>query len=176
MEIIDKIKNSVVIYIVDYSLEWSELLENGIDCGELVEIKKFSTGEDFIKYITNARINKRKTHIVLLGYSFYDEKNQTLMNGIEILEAIKRFKPFFKVIMLANEDEQEYGGYVKKIGVEAIVNKDDNALLRINNYAAILRSRHAIEYRKKDLKRVLFLWITLLVLLAITYFFMNNIP
>jgi hypothetical protein len=68
--------------------------------------------------------------------------------------------------MLANEDEQEYGGYVKKLGAVAVINKDDSALLRINNHIALLFSKQALAQRKKDFKIALYIWIGTIIIMA----------
>jgi len=51
METIEKIRNRIAIYIVDYSIEWSDALYKGIECTETFFIKKLSNGEDFINFI-----------------------------------------------------------------------------------------------------------------------------
>lgn len=166
MDTLDKIRRKIAIYIVDYSIEWSDILFNGIECSEPFYIKKFANGEEFINFLKNEKLSKRITHVALIGYTFYDEKNQTLMNGIEILESLKKIKPFVNAIMLANEDEQEYGGYVKKLGAVAVINKDDSALLRINNHIALLFSKQALAQRKKDFKIALYIWIGTIIIMA----------
>ncbi len=166
MDTLDKIRRKIAIYIVDYSIEWSDILYNGLECSEPFYIKKFANGEEFINYLKTEKLSKRITHVALIGYTFYDEKNQALMNGIEILESLKKIKPFVNAIMLANEDEQEYGGYVKKLGAVAVINKDDSALLRINNHIALLFSKQALAQRKKDFEIALYIWIGTIIIMA----------
>lgn len=173
MNTIDKIRSKIAIYIVDYSIEWSDTLYQGIECTEPFYIKKFSNGEDFINFINTTKLSKRITHVALIGYTFYDEKNKTLMNGIEILESLKKIKPFVNAIMLANEDEQEYGGFVKKLGTVAVINKDDSALLRINNHIALLYSKQALLQRKIDFKIALYIWIGTIIILG-SYLLISN--
>jgi len=173
METIEKIRNRIAIYIVDYSIEWSDALYKGIECTEPFFIKKFSNGEDFINFIRSTRLSKRITHVALIGYTFYDEKNQTLMNGIEILESLKKVKPFVNAIILANDDEQEYGGYVKKLGAVAVINKDESALMRINNHISMLYSKQALAQRKKDFETSLYICIATL-LVTVSYVLISN--
>ena len=166
LESLNKIRRKIAIYIVDYSIEWSDILFNGIECLEPFHIKKFANGDEFINFLRTKKLSKRITHVALIGFTFYDEKNQTLMNGIEILESLKKIKPFIYAIMLANEDEQEYGGYVKKLGAVAVINKDDCALLRINNHIALLFSKQALAQQKKDFKIALYVWIGTVIIIA----------
>lgn len=173
MDTIDKIRRKIAIYIVDYSIEWSDILFKGLECSEPFYIKKFANGEEFINFLETEKLSKRITHVALIGYTFYDEKNQTLMNGIEILECLKKIKPFVNAIMLANEEEQEYGGYVKKLGAAAVINKDDSALLRINSQIALLYSKQALAQRKRDFKIAMFIWIGTIIILA-SYLLIGN--
>lgn len=173
MKTIDKIRSKIAIYIVDYSIEWSDILFKEIECSEPFFIKKFATGEEFINFLKTEKLSKRITHVALIGYTFYDEKNQTLMNGIEILESLKMIKPFVNAIMLANEDEQEFGGYVKKFGAMAVINKDDSAILRINNHIALLYSKQALLQRKNDFKIALYIWIGTIIVLG-SYLLITN--
>jgi len=174
MKIFSKIQNRIAIYIVDYSIEWSNTLYNGIECSEPFTIKKFSTGEEFINFLNGSKLSQRITHVALIGYTFYDAKNQTIMNGIEILESLKKVKPFVNAIMLANNDELEYGGYVKKLGAVAVVTKDESSLLRINNYIAILHRKQALAQRKKDFIISLYFFMAFLIVLFIYLAFKNH--
>ncbi len=164
MDQLKQIASKIAVYIVDYSIEWTNTLLNGIDVDEPVIKKSFSNGEQFIDFLNKTKLNKRLTHIALIGYTFYDEKNNTLMNGMEILESMKKIKPHINAIMLANHDEQEYGGYVKKMGAVAVISKDENTIMRVNNQILILSSMQSVGRCKKDLKVSLVLWAVSVIL------------
>lgn len=174
MERLKKISSRIAIYIVDYSIEWSEILYKGIECSVPFYVIKFSSGEEFINFIKTTRLSKRVAHVALIGYTFYDEKNQTLMNGIEILESLKKVKPYINAMMLANEDEMEYGGYVKKLGAVAVIVKDDSALLRINNHISFLFSKQALAQRKKDFRVAFYVFVGMLTAL-VSYLLIRSI-
>lgn len=76
-------------------------------------------------------------------------------------------------IMLANDDEQEYGGYVKKLGAVAVINKDESALMRINNHISMLYSKQALAQRKKDFETSLYICIATL-LVTVSYVLISN--
>lgn len=165
MDQLKQIASKIAVYIVDYSIEWTNTLLSGIDVDEPIIKKSFSSGEQFIDFLNKSKLNKRQTHIALIGYTFFDEKNNTLMNGMEILESMKKIKPFINAVMLASQDEQEYGGYVKKMGALAVISKDENTIMRVNNQILILSSKHSLDRRKKDLRVSIVLWAVSVVLL-----------
>ncbi len=169
MDRLKEITSRIALYIVDNSIKWSNALASGIDLDESVVTKSFFTGEEFIEYVRKTRFRHRVTHVALIGYTFYDEKNYNLMNGIEVLESLKKIKPYIEVIMLASDGEQEYGGYVKKMGAITFINKDDNALLKINNYLRILNSRKRLALYKKDFKMGIYLWVASIAALILWF-------
>lgn len=148
---IDKIikpKVAAYIYFVDHDSAYSASLKKAIDKPEKYEIETFTTGEKFIAHLTQIKFRKDDIRIVFLGYQFFDEGEHTLMNGIEILDAIKVINRDIEVVMLTGPDEGSYGSYARKGGAFAFIPKNETIFLRIDNI--IMR---IISHRKLNLKR-----------------------
>ena len=121
------------IFLVDHNVEFTRAINNSIDNPERYNIESFTSGEKFITHLSNYKFNKNEIYIVFLGYKYFDEGNNTLMNGVEILESTKTINKDVEVVMLTGEDEGSYGSYVMKSGAYAFIPKNENIHLRINN-------------------------------------------
>ncbi|HZJ74701.1 MAG TPA: response regulator [Perlabentimonas sp.] len=163
------------IYIVNHDFVHTSSLKKAIRKPVKYNIETFSNGEKFIAHLASLTFTRRDIHIVFLGYQFIDEHEQTLMNGIEVLEAVKTINPDIEVIMLYGRDEVTYGAYARNRGAFAFVPKNDTIFLRINNL--IMR---VITQKKLRLKRRKFIvaikvfiaYIIFLVLAILLYQFL----
>ena len=144
-----KTKIDTNIFLVDHNLEFTRAINNSIDNPERYNILSFTSGEKFIKYLSEFKFSKNDVYIVFLGYKYFDEGNNTLMNGVEILESTKAINKDTEVVMLTGEDEGSYGSYVMKSGAYAFIPKNENIHLRINNIImGIISQKRLIQKRR----------------------------
>jgi len=137
------------IFLVDHNLELTNAIHRSIDNPERYNINTFSSGEKFIAYLSGIKFKKEDIYIVFLGYKYFDEGNNTLMNGVEILETTKTLNKEIEVVMLTGEDEGSFGSYVKKCGAYSIIPKNENIHLRINNIImGIISQKRLVRSRK----------------------------
>ena len=138
------------IYIVNHDFVHTTSLKKAIEKPLKYDIKTFANGEKFIAHLASLAFRRRDIYMVFLGYQFIDEHEHTLMNGIEILEAVKIINPNIEVIMLYAPDEASYGAYARSSGAYAFVPKNDTIFLRINNIVMRIISQKKLEQKRRD--------------------------
>ncbi|BDX39022.1 hypothetical protein CYCD_23770 [Tenuifilaceae bacterium CYCD] len=162
-----KLEFRTFIFVVEFDSESAKKLIEGIEITKRTSIKGFPSGEKFIAHFSKLRFRRNDMVIVFLGYNFLDDYNHALMNGIEILESIKLINPKVEVIMMAEEDENEYGAYVMKLGAHAFIPKDVNLITRANNIILHLCGKRNFNSKKYFLRISFIAWlITLLALIV----------
>ena len=144
-----KTKIDTFIYLVDHNHEFTSAIHKSIDNPERYNIESFTSGEKFIAHLQKTKFNRSDIFIVFLGYQYFDEGNNTLMNGIEILEATKVINKDIEVVMLTGQDEGSYGSYVMKCGAYTIIPKNENIHLRINNIIMGIISQKRLAQKRK---------------------------
>lgn len=143
-----KAKIDTYIYLVDHNPDYTNSIKKSIDNPERYSIEIFTSGEKFIAHLSKTKFKKNDICIVFLGYQYFDEGNNTLMNGIEILEATKVINKEIEVVMLTGQDEGSYGSYVMKSGAYAFIPKNENIHLRINNIImGIISQKRLVQKR-----------------------------
>jgi DNA-binding NtrC family response regulator len=164
------------IYIVDHNSTYTNSLKKAIEKPSKYNIETFVTGEKFIAHLASLTFKKNDIHIVFLGYHFIDERDNTLMNGIEILEATKVINPNVEVVMLYAPDEATYGAYARNSGAYDFVPKNDTIFLRINNIVMRVISQKNLDQKKSSFIHsvklfVAFFFTLIIIMLIYTFFF-----
>ncbi len=160
------------IFLVDHNPEYTNSIKKSIENQEGCDIFTFTSGEKFISFISERSFRKNDIYIAFLGYQFVDEGNQTLMNGIEILEATKVIHSDFEVVMLTGENEGEYGSYVMKSGAHSFIPKNENIHLRINNIIMSIISKKRLAQKKRAFLialQILIAYIVLIIAVGVIY-------
>jgi DNA-binding NtrC family response regulator len=172
-----KLKKSASIYIVDHDHSYTSSLTKAIDKPSKYNIETFATGEKFIAHLTSLKYRKDDIHIAFLGYHFFDDREHTLMNGIEILEATKVICPDIEVVMLYSSDEASFGAYARNRGACAFVPKSENVFLRINNIIMRIISQKKLEQSKRTFilsMKILIVYIILMLIGIAMYHFITQ--
>jgi len=164
-----KTKIDTFIYLVDHNLEYTGAIHKSIDNPERYNIRSFSSGEKFINHLQASKFSKSDINIVFLGYKYFDEGNNTLMNGIEILEATKVINKDIEVVMLTGPDEGSYGSYVMKCGAYTFIPKNENIHLRINNIIMGIVSQKRLAQKRSKFNTSLKFFIGYLFLVIVTW-------
>ena len=165
-------RSKTYIFLVDHNLDFLNSIKKSIEHPEVYEIFNFTSGERFIAYLNEKSFRKNDVLIVFLGYQFLDEGNQTLMNGIEILEATKVINKNIEVVMLSGENEGEFGAYVMKSGAHSFIPKNENIHLRINNIIMSIISKKRLEYNRHAFNialRILLVYILIIIIIGTFY-------
>jgi DNA-binding NtrC family response regulator len=141
---------SANIYIVDHNIEFASSLIKSIEKPEKYSIEAFGSGESFIAFLKNLGFLKNEVTMVFLGYKFIsDSEDSQLMNGLEILEAIKAINPQIEVVMLYGSDEGSFGSYARKAGAFDFIQKNNNAFLRVNNIIWRVITAKRLEQKRR---------------------------
>ncbi|MHC1705237.1 MAG: response regulator [Tenuifilaceae bacterium] len=136
------------IFLVDHNPDYTSSLKKSIENPERYSIETFTSGEKFIAHISELKFKRNDIYIVFLGYQYFDEGNNTLMNGVEILEATKAINKNIEVVMLTGQDEGSFGSYVMKSGAFTFIPKNENIHLRINNIImGIISQKRLVQMR-----------------------------
>ncbi|HCX98840.1 MAG TPA: hypothetical protein DG754_01760 [Bacteroidales bacterium] len=160
------------IYIVDYDPAYTASLKKAIEKPNRYNILTFTTGEKFIAHLTTLKFRVNDIHIVFLGYHFYDEGDRNLMNGIEILEAVKVICTNVEVVMLYGEDESSYGAYARNSGAYDFVPKTDTIFLRINNIIMRIISQKKLQQSRRSFilsAKILAAYIALVIIVFLVF-------
>ena len=162
-----KSKPFVHIYIVNEDAAYSASLRKAIDKPGKYITTIYHAGERFISELAQLRFRSNQVHIVFLSYHFNDESNHNLMNGIEILEAIKVINPKIEVVMLYGEGEATYGSYATKSGAFAFIPKNDSVFLRADNIIMKSISHKNLSQKRGHFIKALLIFLSYLGLLAL---------
>lgn len=167
-----KTKIDTNIYLVDHNKAFTSAVNNSIDNPEKYNIETFTSGEKFIAYLSSIKLNRKDIYIVFLGYKYFDEGNNTLMNGVEILESTKSINKDIEVVMLTGEDEGSYGSYVMKSGAYAFIPKNESIHLRINNIIMAIVSQKRLAQKRHMFNvsiRIIVGYVLLVIVIWIIY-------
>ena len=167
-----KTKIDTFIYLVDHNPELTNEIHKSIDNQERYSIKSFTSGEKFIGHIKKIKFSRDDIHMVFLGYKYFDEGNNTLMNGIEILETTKAINKEIEVVMLVGSDEGSYGSYVMKCGAYTFIPKNENVHLRINNIIMGIISQKRLAQKRRSFQialKIISGYILLVIIIWVVY-------
>lgn len=167
-----KMKIETKIFLVDHNIEFTRAINSSIENPEKYNIESFTSGEKFIAHLSDYKFNKNEIYIVFLGYKYFDEGNNTLMNGVEILESTKIINKDIEVVMLTGEGEGSFGSYVMKSGAFAFIPKNENIHLRINNIIMGIISQKRLTQRRRKFYtslKILIAYILLLIIIGVVY-------
>lgn len=105
---------------------------------ESAEILTFPTGEECLKEVL-----KKEPEVVVLDYCFNSNASGT-MNGLQVLNKIKRANPATEVIMLSAQDNVAVAVDTLKYGAYDYVAKGQSAFIKIRYDV-----RHIYESRER---------------------------
>lgn len=170
-------ETDINIYIIDDDELLTKILRTKFEQTGDYKIITFSTGEEFLEYITGKQTNRRQIHIVILDYLLKTVTNEQAKNGIDILKAIKELNSEIEVIMLSGVNDPDLSAISLKHGAITFVKKNENAFLRINNNVKFIISQKRLEKTKKSsmITRHVFLTLTVIVLIIIAYYLLSEL-
>lgn len=134
------------IFIVDDDPMQLDMLQDHLKKLSDFNIIAFSTGEDCLKNL------HLEPNIVFLDY-YLNSVVKDAMDGLDILQEIKKQKPETEVVMLSGQDKIEVAVEVMKYGAFDYIVKGDSAFYRAektvyNIYRYAKLKKNAATYKK----------------------------
>ena len=117
-------RNPRKIFIVDDDATATEALKNFLTQDIPHQVSVFSTGEECLKKL------HEKPDIVILAY-YLNSVQKDAANGLEILQAIRKFHPEVHVIMLSGQERYSTAFESIQKGAEQYVMKGEGAFEEI---------------------------------------------
>lgn len=119
-----KINGPKKIFIVDDDLMLTEALSDYLTRQIPHNVHAFHTGEDCLKHL------HEQPEVIILDY-YLNTVHKDAANGMEILQAIKKYDPNIHIIMLTSQEK--YGVAMQTIlkGAEQYVIKDEAAFEKV---------------------------------------------
>ena len=84
-------------------------------------MEAFESGEECLKAIS------KNPDLIILDYLFVSE-NKKIMNGMEVFDKVKEFKPDLPVIMLSGQDKGEVVLELARKGIDDYIIKDNHLI------------------------------------------------
>jgi two-component system, OmpR family, response regulator len=109
-----------LIFVVDDDILITTLVVKRFTA-EGYRIEAFNYGEECLKAI------KKNPDLIILDYYFH-KAGETVMNGMEVFDKIKEFKPDIPVIMLSGQEKGEIVLELARKGIDDYVIKDNNLI------------------------------------------------
>jgi len=144
------------ILIVDDDPNQSSMLRDFLKNSER-NIRTINSGEELLSSLDT------DPDVIFLDYNF-DMAGESAMNGLEILQEIKKRKPHVEVVMLSSQDKIDVALNTMKYGAFDYVIKGETAFHRAENALANILKRNELESQLGFYKR--FAWAFSLAVVA----------
>ena len=135
------------LFFIDDSLMIRKMLEQVFNKSDTFDLHSFSNGEDAI-----GQLSIQPTICVL---DFHLSDDNSLLNGLEILENIRLKSPETKVIMLSNQNEIGIAVNCLKKGASDYVIKDDVMSVSVENAVQKITKSLELKAEIDDLSQVI---------------------
>ena len=136
----------ISIFIVDDDPAQSSMLKDFLANSER-NILIFNSGEDCLKNLDN------NPDLIFLDYNF-DMVGPKAMNGVDILQEIKKRNPAIDVVMLSSQDKIEVAMNTVKYGAFDYIVKGETAFHRADNAITNIMNRIEMKSNLTFYKRV----------------------
>ena len=144
----------VNLYVVDssptYLAELMQTLSPSLRC----RVVQYGGGEQLVSSLPDMEFASNQMHIALVAYQFMAQTHMTL-NGLEVLESIRRASPHVMVVMLANENEVEYSALAIAEGAWAVVPRSSTMVIQITSVILRYSSTMRVAIRRLQLLKLL---------------------
>jgi two-component system, OmpR family, response regulator len=149
------------ILIVDDDPAQANMLQDFLKNSER-NIRTINSGEDLLRTLDT------DPDVIFLDYNF-DMAGATAMDGLQILQEIKKRKPKVEVVMLSAQDKIDVALNTMKYGAFDYVIKGETAFHRAENALANILKRNELQNQLRFYKRfaVSFTWAVIATLVII---------
>lgn len=169
-----KLKNLTQVYLIDdqkiYFKEISKEFENPLK----YKVNTFTSVLSFIRHLESNPVLKTNFQIVFL--SFNTDHNQTgdKPKVIDVLQKIKKIIPFSEVFILSFKVSEELESKLITSGASGLIQKNENAVLRMTNkIKGLVSEKNLIQKRKVSrisIKLLIYFVLLVVIITAIVYF------
>lgn len=141
------------VFCIDDDLMMRSFLRNTLKQNKNQRVHLFESGEDCL-----SALRRKQPDIIILDYHLStQEDDNTILNGLEILEKIKELSPSSNVIMLSSQNEISVAIECLKKGAKDYIIKDNvmsvNIEKAINSVIKSLELRQEILFLSQKIKR-----------------------
>lgn len=164
----DSVQEEVLLFVVDDDYMYCKAIENYFNGNSNYRIFSFNTGEKCMEHLPVF-----SPEIIILDYRLNDV-NPSAMNGLQVLQEIKKINAEIKIVMLSASESIEVATNSIKYGAYDYIVKNQSAFIRLENILEIIVKD--IEFgklkkkRERQLKDILLIGMILIVLFVISSF------
>ncbi len=169
-----KLKNLTQVYLIDdqkiYFKEISKEFENPLK----YKINTFTSVLSFISHLKSNPVLKTNFQIVFLSFNPGHNQTGDKPEVIEALQNIKKIIPFSEVFILSFKVSEELESTLITSGASGLIQKNENAVLRMTNKIKGLISEKNLEQKRKvsriSIKLLIYFILLVVIITAIVYF------
>jgi two-component system OmpR family response regulator len=119
-------KGKIKIFLVDDDLMFMESLKHVLN-EDKADVKIFSNGEDCLK-----SMEIEVPEVVVMDY-YLDGKSDKAMNGLQVMNKIKKSNPETEIIMVSGQDNVDVAVDILKYGAYDYITKEKSAFVKVRN-------------------------------------------
>lgn len=150
-----------LIFIIEDSIVYKDLIVGHLKSKKFKNIKTFKNGEECIKEL------QLKPDIIVLDYSYEG------INGIELMQKVKRENPEIDFIFLSGQSEIPVAIKVMKLGAADYIIKNDQAPFRLVRSIGQLLTVTKQEKARKGLNIGIIGFFIMLFIIIMTIIFVS---
>jgi len=156
------------IFLVDDDVMFMESLKQSLN-KEKADVKVFSSGEKCLK-----EMETEVPEIVVMDYRLNGNIDKG-MNGLQVMNKIKKTNPETEVIMVSGQDDVEVAVDILKYGAYDYITKEKSAFIKVKNDISHIvdKMSQSRDYNKKwDRLKIINI---VIVLVVIIIFILNRL-
>ncbi len=169
-----KLKNLTQVYLIDdqktYFNEIIEEFENPLK----YKVNTFTSELSFIKHLESNPVLKTNLQIVFLSFNADHNQTSDKPEVIEAFQKIKKIIPFSEVFILSFKVSEELENKLISSGASGLIQKNENAVLRITNkIKGMISEKYLVQKRKVSrisIKLLIGFVLLIVIITAIVYF------
>jgi len=165
-------KHITHIYLIDdhriYLSEITERFQNPLK----YSVESFTDVSKFVEKLDSGAIPKKNLHLIFYTIDF-EKSEEEIKKMLDYVVQIKELCNNCEVLILSSKVNEDIENRVRNLGAMAMIQKNENAILRITNYIKGIISERNLEKERKasifSLKILLFFVIAVALLTLILF-------
>jgi len=164
----EKTKNLTHIYLVDehriYLSEITERFQNPLK----YIIETYSDLSKFIENLESSTLPKKTLRFVFMSVNLEKDDDET-KKVLDCITKIKSICSYCEVFVLSSQKEEQLENKVRNYGARALIQKNENAVLRMTNYIkGIIGEKNLEKERNASIFSIKVLFYFILAVAALT--------
>jgi DNA-binding NarL/FixJ family response regulator len=144
----EKTKHLTNIYLIDehriYLSEITERFQNPLK----YVVESFTDISKFVENISSETFPKKNLHLIFMSIDF-EKSEEEVKKMLDYIAEIKRSWKNCEVLILSPKVDTDLENKVRNMGALAMIQKNENAILRITNYIKGIISERNLEKERK---------------------------